>query len=361
MKLAYRLSKVCGNAFANGQLVFTADGDSVISPVGNRINIFDLVQQKTATLPFENRKDIQCMAVSHNGRFLISIDVEGHALFVNLPRRVILTRFNFKRPVKEVKFSPNDDLILVTHGHGCQIWRSPGVRKEFSPLVLCREIGGFYDDTTCADWSSDSESVVIGSKDLSARVYYRVQSKNMAMTVLSGHRDTLVGVYYSSAGDMVYTIAADGAVFVWKFEAAERIQNKSGDGSQRGSQWVLSKREFLWDPHTEVSSATYQRTSELLVIGFSNGVYGLYNMPDCTNIHRLSVSTHSLNTVAINSTGEWLALGSSRLGQLVVWEWKSESYALKQQGHLYGLNTLDFSSDGQFIATGGDVIIFYNR
>jgi periodic tryptophan protein 2 len=179
----------------------------------------------------------------------------------------------------------------------------------------------------------------------------------MAMTVLSGHRDSLVGAYFASSGgtDMIYTVAGDGAVFVWEFVVAERVPNQTGEGTRRGSQWTLSKREFLWDPHTEVSSAAFQRSSELLVIGFSNGVYGLYTMPDCSNIHRLSVSTHSLNTVAINSTGEWLALGSSRLGQLIVWEWKSESYALKQQGHLYGLNALDFSSDGQFIATGGDV------
>jgi periodic tryptophan protein 2 len=36
--------------------------------------------------------------------------------------------------------------------------------------------------------------------------------------------------------------------------------------------------------------------------------------------------------VAVNSTGEWLAFGSAKLGQLLVWEWKSESYVLKQQG-----------------------------
>lgn len=38
----------------------------------------------------------------------------------------------------------------------------------------------------------------------------------------------------------------------------------------------------------------------------------------------------------------------------MVWEWQSESYILKQQGHHYDMNCLSYSPDGQFIATGGD-------
>jgi periodic tryptophan protein 2 len=37
-----------------------------------------------------------------------------------------------------------------------------------------------------------------------------------------------------------------------------------------------------------------------------------------------------------------------------VWEWKSETYVLKQQGHFFDLNTLAYSPDGFYIATGGD-------
>ena len=72
------------------------------------------------------------------------------------------------------------------------------------------------------------------------------------------------------------------------------------------------------------------------------------------SLHRLSISNTSINAACINLTGEWIGLGSSALGQLLVWEWKSESYVLKQQGHVYGLNSIDFSSDGQYIATGGE-------
>ncbi len=59
-------------------------------------------------------------------------------------------------------------------------------------------------------------------------------------------------------------------------------------------------------------------------------------------------------SVAINASGEWLAFGATKLGQLLVWEWQSESYVLKQQGHYFDMNTLSYSTDGQHIATGGD-------
>ena len=58
--------------------------------------------------------------------------------------------------------------------------------------------------------------------------------------------------------------------------------------------------------------------------------------------------------MSINSTGEWLAFGCGSFGQLVVWEWRSETYVLRQQGHHYDVNTLAYSPDGVTIATGGD-------
>ena len=37
-----------------------------------------------------------------------------------------------------------------------------------------------------------------------------------------------------------------------------------------------------------------------------------------------------------------------------MWEWQSETYVLKQQGHFYDMNVMAYSPDGQYIATGGD-------
>ncbi len=77
-------------------------------------------------------------------------------------------------------------------------------------------------------------------------------------------------------------------------------------------------------------------------------------MPAFSNIHTLSISQEKISSVSISPSGEWLAFGARKLGQLLVWEWQSESYVLKQQGHYFDMNALAYAPDGQTIATGGD-------
>ena len=55
----------------------------------------------------------------------------------------------------------------------------------------------------------------------------------------------------------------------------------------------------------------------LLVVGFTSGVFGLYEMPGCNNIHTLSVSNHKISSVAMNRSGDWLAFGCPDLGERI--------------------------------------------
>lgn len=120
------------------------------------------------------------------------------------------------------------------------------------------------------------------------------------------------------------------------------------------TRWGIAKRNYFNQPQTKVVCSAFHAASNLLVVGFSTGVFGLWEMPEFANIHTLSISQEKISSVEINLSGEWLAFGASKLGQLLVWEWQSESYVLKQQGHYFDMNTLSYSSDGQYIATGGD-------
>ena len=67
-----------------------------------------------------------------------------------------------------------------------------------------------------------------------------------------------------------------------------------------------------------------------------------------------SISQTNIDFVSINDTGEWLAFGAAKLGQLLVWEWQSESYILKQQSHHDAIHSLVYSSDGQRIITSSN-------
>lgn len=64
----------------------------------------------------------------------------------------------------------------------------------------------------------------------------------------------------------------------------------------------------------------------------------------------------------MNNSGDWIAIGCEGHGQLLVWEWQSETYVMKQQAHSSEISCLTYSADSMYIATGGEdgkVIIEY--
>ena len=59
-------------------------GNTLLTSVGNRVNEVDLQLSSSTTLPSENLTEIRCMAVSPSGLHMISFDVDGRAILVNL-------------------------------------------------------------------------------------------------------------------------------------------------------------------------------------------------------------------------------------------------------------------------------------
>lgn len=49
-------------------------------------------------------------------------------------------------------------------------------------------------------------------------------------------------------------------------------------------------------------------------------------MPEVNVIHSLSISEQKITSIALNQSGDWIALGCSGIGQLLVWEWQSKLY-----------------------------------
>jgi len=246
------------------------------------------------------------------------------------------------------------------------------------------------------------------SKDCTVRLWTVHTTRRFQPITLSGHKTPVVGAFFAykessdeggkkkSIIDSVYSMSQDGALVTWKcskddepkeeidlpedgyggFEAkvddavdffsggAAAVETKKSTSgfSQSdqahelvGSQWKYDSRHYFNQEGASLVACTYNETTKLLALGFSSGIFGIYEMPSVANIHTLSVGSNQIiNTCILNSTGEWLALGCPKSQQLLVWEWRSETYILKQKGHSYGMKCMAYSPDGIVVCTGGE-------
>lgn len=158
MKTSYQFSNLLGSVYSGGNVVFTPDGSSVISPVGNRLSIFHLTRNTSTTLPFQTRKPIARVALNPRDPNLVLVaDEDGRALLADISRRSVIASINFKRPLRAARFSNDGKFIAVSHGSQVQVWRIPlGAGRQFNPFELHRTYTGHSDDILWIEWSKDS-------------------------------------------------------------------------------------------------------------------------------------------------------------------------------------------------------------
>ncbi|XP_075053645.1 periodic tryptophan protein 2 homolog [Mixophyes fleayi] len=385
MKYSYKFSNLLGTFYCRGNLSFTPDGNSVISPVGNRLSIFHLKNNNAETLPLASRCNITSVALSPDGSLGILVDEEGSALLISFITKSVLNHFSFHQPVQSVRFSPDGRRFVVCKGSVALLYHAPGKRREFNAFVLDKTFFGPYDETTCIDWTDDSKCFAVGSKDMTTWVFGAERWQNLTYYSIGGHKDAIVSCFFQQDSLDLYTLSTDATLCMWQCDTelsqllprepkkkSTEVQSMEGEEDQaeevRGTatpgpeeragrvQYKRICRHFFnkEGDFNSLTSAAFHKKLNLLVTGFSSGTFHIHELPDLSLIHSLSISDQSISSITINSTGDWMAFGCSGLGQLLVWEWQSESYVLKQQGHFNNMVSLCYSPDGQHIVTGGD-------
>jgi periodic tryptophan protein 2 len=216
----YLFNNLCGTVYRQGNLLYSPDGSSLYSAVGNRVTCFDLVRSRSFTFPFEARRNIARLAISPDGAILLAIDDEGHLLMANVLRRVVIHHLNLKQKVSDVRFSPDGRWVAFAVGRLVQVWATPALERSFTPFALHKTLGGHGDDVTSLDWSEDSLFVASGAKDMSVRVHSVHKLPGYTPGNLTGHRSTVRAVFFgkrAAAGDerTLFAVSRDGALSVW--------------------------------------------------------------------------------------------------------------------------------------------------
>ncbi|XP_053658215.1 periodic tryptophan protein 2 homolog [Anopheles marshallii] len=429
MKFAYKFNNLLGAVFRRGNLLFTPDGYSVISPVGNRISIFDLKNNKSTTLCIESQYNYTALDLSPNGCLLVAVNEIGEAQMISMISQTTIHRYKFRDEVKHLRFSPDGRFFAACVNAAVLVFVTPGESSgSYGSFVVHRAFEVGFDDTVFLDWAPNSRVLAIGSRDNTVRLQNVTWLQTFRAFVLGGHRDAIVGCFFEEKTLDVNTISKEGLLMLWECgmqledldktreelageteestgkkkrvtgndsddedvpdtftnekdqegddvgDQLERLKEaaSSKEGEERDEQGkVIAQtkghpfyykrlaRHYLANlPRAEnrnayVTAATYHQKLRILVVAFSTGSFYLYELPDVNLIHSLSISDASIGSVAFNDTGDWLALGVSSLGQLLVWEWQSEQYIMKQQEHSQGMNCLAYAPDGHQLVTGG--------
>ena len=295
---------------------------------------------------------------------MLQIDIEGYAQLVLLKNDAVLSYFNFHEPVNVAKFSPDGKFLVLGLGCKLKIFECAFYNKKF--------LGALLPHLSFSSWHSDTitniefwrEFVITSSCDQSIRLCNLDKQKGYIPITLTGHRKPVLGSF--PAEKFLFTVSSDARVFVWEWEAAtekflyaqeadyvRRVGKKPSSHSNSEQLTLRHKHQLQHEGAFTLSSVCMQ--GGMLIAGFKTGTFALYSISaqEVIVLHTLNMTEYEINAISINITGDWIAFGSQTLGQLLVWEWKSESYILRQMGHSSQLLSANFSPDGHILATGG--------
>ena len=127
------------------------------------------------------------------------------------------------------------------------------------------------------------------------------------------------------------SLAADCAVIFWDLKREAPDQKKTATLGAKHLLWADANDGELRRHNGRLVAADHSAAHQLLACAFSGGVFAVYETSGehrCACVHRLSVARGDVDAIALDRTGDRVAMGSRRFGQLVVWEWRSEAFAL---------------------------------
>ncbi|OXB69630.1 UNVERIFIED_CONTAM: hypothetical protein H355_014030, partial [Colinus virginianus] len=225
---------------------------------------------------------------------------------------------------------------------------SSSIRSREGAALLVSLIGKsvihqfhFHKRVHSVSFSPDGKCFAVGSKDMSTWVFGAERWENLIYYSLGGHKDIIVACFFEENSLDLYTVSQDGALCVWQCDTELDDLKPMPPKEARQKKRIKEEDGFLEEPKGEE-------------------IHGKAN-PNEQEIREkvkytrvANISDQRIASISINSTGDWIAFGCSGLGQLLVWEWQSESYVLKQQGHFNSMVSLAYSPDGQYIVTGGE-------
>lgn len=281
-------------------VAFGADSRRLAGAYSNgEVGIWDA---RTGTLLLNisgHKARVYSVQFSSDGNRLLTASADDTARTWDAQNGSELVRFEgHSGNVLAAKYSPDDSLVLTASSdRTARIWNS-----ETGETIT--EYRGHSGSVVDAAFTADGSRVVTISSDLTAKVWSTREPREKYLWREAGSRELMIQVAFSPKGDSVLTIASSSAIF--------------GDEAIR-----------LYDPYTGQERATFS--------GFGYLATAAQFSPDGS---RLAVSSVTKTVTVLDS--------------------KTGALDLILRGHDSIVRDVQWSPDGETIASAADVAILWN-
>lgn len=292
-----RLKTLSTRADARTSLLqLTPDNRNLLfSDAQNALHLVDVDTGKDRTLPMQQESPTTFAEFSPDGHWLVTITLTGRTRIWRITDglRDTSTAYAFEHPDDDsgphVVFSPNSKYAIVVRGDGTTLWSLSGT-GPLTPHVISRsrldyEQGqfGFSPDNRyyfalhvgtqlgnadtaalvtpplnpggkvlCLAFSPDSQRVLSGSEDGSARIWDARSATPLTLPML--HEGNVWRAVFSRDGQTIATGTEDGVVRIWDASTGEALTPPwiiSGTGTDRH----VTNLEFTGDGRAIVASS----------------------------------------------------------------------------------------------------------
>lgn len=391
MRLSFEFANILGAVYHRGTLTFGPDASTIFSPVGNKIIVYDLKAGKSNALPLQVNYNLSRICVHPNSTIMIAASEKNHLYIISLTcgKMLHLKEYRTFSTISHTSFSPDGRYYCVTGDNLLLVYVTPGSLiagrgREIIPFRLLKKFRVNHDNIVDVTWSADSEYICVASRDISLNII-SLLDKSSGFVQLRGHTDQILSCYFAnthSKDRTLYSITKNCQLYVWE-QVIEDLEEQPRKKTKYPIKYHLAAKHYLKLPVESeesktakarrtsafITSTSYNSKASLLVLGYNTGHYALYELPSANLIYDLHSEYGSVDSLCINATGDWIAIGSSvdpevdiesgtnrTQSRLLVWEWQSKSHILDCIGSGSTMTNMhecvSYSPDGSHIVSG---------
>ena len=268
--------------------------------------------------------------------------------------------------VTSVAFSPDSQRIVTgSVDQTAKVWEAASGRE----LLTLKGHGNWVD---CVAFSPDGQRIVTGSWDGTAKVWEAASGRELL--TFRGHSDAIWSVAFSPDGQRIATASMDKTAKVWEAASGRvllTLTEHSGEvdsvAFSTDGRWIATASEDktakVWDAanghevltlkghSAQIWSVAFSPDGQRIVTGSKDATAKVWDAASGTNLLTLKGHNNVVFSAAFSPNGQRIVTAS--VDQTAkVWDAANGNELFTLKGHSGQVDSVAFSPDGQWIVTG---------